>query len=342
MPVQYNDKKEETKMSINEITDIPGVLVELKNISDHPGPYCMSFGFDLNPLVKSIKRSGIVNSPVLVKNSKGNLDIVTGYRRIIAVKSMGFKKLQCRILSESEFFPLRCLLLNLNDNLTTRKFNDIEKGMILFRLNKFLSKDEIIESYMPLLGLPSNERTYIDFLRIDEELDNDLKQYVAEGRMSFQSAERILDIEHGLRSYIVDLLLSLKLNINQQSQLLDYLIDIVHSKKFSLIELLNNTDFKLIYFNEKINNPQKAKAILQYFREKRFPIMVKAEKDFKEKISNLHLPQGIRINYPPFFEGTSFRMEISFKNGKQLKEKVDQLSGVRNLEDIKPPWKKEA
>lgn len=329
-------------MSIDEITNIPGVLVELKNISDHPGPYCMSFGFNLNPLVKSIKRSGIVNSPVLVKNSKGNLDIVTGYRRIIAVKSMGFKQLQCRVLSESEIPPLRCLLLNLNDNFTTRNFNEIEKGMVLFRLNRFLSKDEIIESYMPLLGLPSNERTYIDFLRIDEELDNDMKQYVAEGRISFQSAERILVIEHGLRSYIVDLLLSLKFNINQQSQLLDYVIDIIHSKKLSLIELLNNTDFKLIYFNEKITNPQKAKAILQYFREKRFPIMVKAEKEFKEKISNLYLPQGIRINYPPFFEGPSFRLEISFKNGKELNEKVDQLSGVRNLEDIEPPWKKEA
>jgi len=342
MPVQYNDKKEETKMSIYEITDIPGVLVELKNISDHPGPYCMSFGFDLNPLVKSIKRSGIVNSPVLVKNSKGNLDIVTGYRRVIAVKSMGFKQLHCRILSESEFSPLRCLLLNLNDNLCTRTFNEIEKGMVLCRLNNFLPKDEIIESYMPLLGLPSNENTYSNFIRIDEELDDNMKQYVAEGRMSFQSAERILDIDYGLRSYILDLLLSLNFNFNQQTQLIDYLSDIKHSNESLLIDMLNSADFKQIYLNDKINKPQKAKAILQYFREKRFPIMVKAEKDFKEKISNLHLPQGIRINYPPFFEGPSFRLEISFKNGKQLKEKVDQLSGIRNLEDIKPPWKKEA
>ena len=58
--------------------------VNIKDIDDRPGPYCMSFGFDLEPLTESIRRVGLINSPLLVRNGNGELDIVIGYRRIRA------------------------------------------------------------------------------------------------------------------------------------------------------------------------------------------------------------------------------------------------------------------
>ena len=63
-------------MSIYNITEGSSQLVRLKDIEDQPGPYCMSFGFDMEPLKRSVKRAGLINSPLLIKNRRNQLDII--------------------------------------------------------------------------------------------------------------------------------------------------------------------------------------------------------------------------------------------------------------------------
>ncbi|MBN1277153.1 MAG: ParB N-terminal domain-containing protein [Deltaproteobacteria bacterium] len=327
-------------MSLNKILTLPLVSVDLKDISDEPGPYCMSFGFDPDPLISSIKSTGIVNSPILATNIQGNLDIVTGYRRIIAAKSLNLDRLQCRIISDSSLSSLECLLLNLHDNLAARELNEMEKAMVLSRLKKLLPEKDILYTYMRLLGLPSNEATFKRFVKMDRELDQNMKQLVSKGRISFQSAEKILDMNPDLRNYVLELFSLFTFNINQQSHLIDYMSDIIHSRKHSIADMTGEAEFRQINLNKHMNNPQKAKAIIQFFRDKRFPTLVKAEKEFKDRISSLELFYGVRINYPPFFEGPFFRMEVLFKNGRELKKMTEQISRLEGLEDIVPPWHK--
>jgi len=75
-------------MDINNITEITPQPVLLSNIDDSPGPCCMSFGFDLNPLIQSIERVGLINPPLLKRDNHGSITIITGYRRIKALKSL--------------------------------------------------------------------------------------------------------------------------------------------------------------------------------------------------------------------------------------------------------------
>ena len=46
-------------------------VVDLPDIDDSPGPYCMSFGFEPESLIASIKNVGLINPPYLIGNEDG-------------------------------------------------------------------------------------------------------------------------------------------------------------------------------------------------------------------------------------------------------------------------------
>ena len=48
------------------------------------------------------------------------------------------------------------------------KFNEIETGMILERLNPHVPREEILDHYMPLLNLPFHASTLDFYLKLKE------------------------------------------------------------------------------------------------------------------------------------------------------------------------------
>ena len=96
-----------------------------------------------------------------------------------------------------------------------------------------------------------------------------------------------------------------------------------------------------IFNNININNPQKAKNLLNFLKFRRFPLLTLCEKRFREKSTGLGLPDGVSISHPPFFEDPDYRLEIFFKNGKKLREKIDALGKVNGLESLGDPWKED-
>jgi len=302
----------------------------------------MSYGFDVKKLIESIRRVGLINSPVLKKNRDGKLSVVIGYRRIHALKSMGWDKIPCRILSESELTPLECLLLNLHDNLCYRDFNVVEKSMALSRLSSWLQRDEILNNYMPLLGLPSHEPTFFIYCRLDKELEEEIKASLTKGQLSLYAAKMFLDMDIGARSSIFRCIITLKFNINQQKQLIDYLLDISRGNYGSIPDILKEKTLKNIYSDTRMNNPQKVNALIRVLRSRLFPQLTAAETAFKKMVSGLDLPKGVSIKFPPFFEAADYRMQILFKDGKDLKEKIERLSGTEELAKLHDPWEKDS
>ena len=130
-------------MRIQKTTGDSPIQIDLGDINEMPGPYTMSFGFDLEPLIRSIENFGLINTPFVTRNPDQGVDVVMGYRRIKALKSLQWTRVPCIDLSQSGLSPLELLLLNLYDNLPTRRFNDVEIGMILTRLTTYLSKKEV-------------------------------------------------------------------------------------------------------------------------------------------------------------------------------------------------------
>jgi ParB-like chromosome segregation protein Spo0J len=298
----------------------------------------MSFGFELEPLIQSIQKVGLINSPITIKNNEGKLVIVAGYRRIMALKDLQIKKIPCRDLSDSGLTPLELLCLNLRDNLATRQFNDVEKAMILTRLASYIKREEILGRYMPLLDLPSHEETLLSFIRLEKCLEKEIKEVLAQGQLSMPIAKLLLDLDGDARRSIFNLTRNLKLNLNQQRILIDFLSDISHSENRSISEVLEEKPIEAIRADQRMNNPQKTKALLEFLRSLRLPSVVRAEKMFLKQVSSLNFPSGVRLTAPPFFEGSQYRLEVFFKNGEELKIKIEHLSQIKELQDLSDPW----
>ncbi len=325
-------------MEIHKITQIIPHIVDLKDIDDQPGPYCMSFGFNLRPLIKSIKKFGLVNPPLVVENKQGKMTIIIGYRRIQALKSLGWDKIPSRILSKSELYPPECLLLNLHDNIATRNLNEVEKGMVLSRLENYFNRTEILKQYMPLLDLPSHEPILIFFINLEKNFKKDIKEYIVQGHMSLKTAKMLLEMDLESRHSVFHLISNIKFNVNQQIQLIDYLVDLSNINGKSVSMFLKEQPFENICSDTHLNNPQKANALLRQLKAKRFPTLHQAETAFKDKVLKLGLPKDIRVIAPPYFEAPHYRLEVLFKDGKELVEKTKSLLRIDGLKDLRNSW----
>jgi ParB-like chromosome segregation protein Spo0J len=332
--------RESQTMDLPKLATGHSITLDLDHIIEDPGPFCMSFGFDLDPLIRSIREFGLINVPIVVKKGKGRVGVVSGYRRILALKHLQVEKVPCRDVSDSGLSTLQLLLLNLHDNRVTRIFNDVEKAMILTRLVPHVPRQEIIKEYLPLLDLPSRESTLELFLNIDG-LPHFGKEQLAKGALSVRAIRALLEVEPGLRAELLKRILNLKLTFNQQVKFIEMTVDICLRDHINTSELFNQTPFTGIMENEKLNFPQKAKAFLELLRSIRFPSLTHSEKSFRKSISALGLPQGTRISHPPFFEGADYLLEVPFKNGKQLKERIRALDNLDGVETLGDPWQEE-
>jgi ParB-like chromosome segregation protein Spo0J len=330
------------KMNILKISTGRIQSIDTDRINNSPGPYGMSFGFELMSMVRSIKRIGLVNVPLLIEDGKGTKTVISGYRRIQAVKSLKWDHIPCRVFQKSELSPLECLLLNLHENLATRSLNHVEKGMVLSRLNTYLPPNEIMKDYMPLLDLPSHEETFDFFLKIEKELDEDIKIYVARDRMSLRVVRMLLDMDPASRLPVFGLISRLKLNINQQIQLINYLYDISNIIKKPVVQLLKEESLENILLDNNLNPPQKAKSILRLQKTRRFPSLTEAEDTFNKMVSKLDLPKRVRIDPPLFFESPDYRLEVLFREGRDLREKIAWLFKLEGLEELGNPWERDA
>lgn len=320
-----------------DLSGVPEALVKLSDISEHPGPYCMSFRFELESYIRSIETFGLIQSPFLVEDAAGTKDVVIGFRRILALKSMGWDRALMKVLSMDHQSPKDLLLLNLYDNLTCRRFNDVEKGMVLNRLKPYFSGETIRYEFMPLLGLPSNEPTRLLYEKLEDQ-DMALRRSCAEGELSMKTIKALMETDPDSRFTLFQWIKNLRFNFNQQLLFIDNTIDISIKEGEGVSQVLQSKPLIRIKEDTRLNLPQKAKYVLAYLKNRKFPFLTRSEEAFETMISNLKLPERVKISHSPFFEDPDYRLEIRFRDGKALGETVKKLSQLNNLEGLGNPW----
>ena len=311
--------------------------IAVSKIDLDPGPFCMSFNFSLEQLKKSIERFGVLNAPYVIKGSESRYTVVTGYRRLLAARELDWPEVVCHVLPAS-IPPLEALLLNLYDNIVHRKMNEIEKAMVLLRLNRFVKREALIKEFMPMLGIPANKYN-LDILLRMPELEEQVRISIATQRISLRVAGLMMTLDSADRLKVNELFTVLRLSFNQQWEVIQWIVEIASREGRSPKEILEDDAVTGVMNSSKMSNPIRSKTIVKILRKRRFPSVVKAETAFKKGVSRLSLPQGLKITPPPFFEGKRYTLEIGFSQGEELKEKVESLFHQPGLEQITDFWK---
>ena len=312
--------------------------VNINDIDFEFTPFSFSYGFELDQIIKSIQKVGLINYPILKKEGDRFI-IVTGYKRLLALKKLGWPRVKCRIMAQDIPF-LECLLISLYENITTRDFNDIEKAILLSRLSQYLTRDQIIQEYMPLLRLPRYDHILDMYIWIDRDLQDDIKMLVIKERISINTLRRFFEWgipKEDLKVYSW-ILSNLKLSQNQQKEFVEYSYDVCKEKKISLEQFFSGSGIRDIIKNNSLNINDKTKKILYILRQARFPRLYEAKNKFDNIIKKMNLPDNVVISASPYFESPYYKMEISFRNGRELRHKIKKLNDIRELEEIRDPW----
>jgi len=312
------------------------VFLKAEEFEEKPGVFGMSYGFDSKKITSSIKEVGLLNKPYVRRNIAGRIDVVTGYRRIMACRALNWEVIPCIDLSDSGLSDADLLILNLYDNICVREFNNVEKYMIIRKLLSYFSLSDIHERFMPFLGVSS--RREIDLLLKIEDMTDDLKGYIAKGLISMKALDSLKEIKDYDLPIIIKFITELHLNFNQQLLFIEYINDISIREELDISTILAEKTFIELLDGASRNIPQRAKTLLDRLRIKRFPILVRNEKAFAKLILEVDLPPNVKIKHTPFFEGPDYILEISFKDGKKLKETIDSLTQVKGIEKINDPW----
>jgi hypothetical protein len=316
----------------------PTIRIPTDLLDTRPGPYTMSFGFDPGPMIQSVRKVGVINPPLVETDEEGRVRIVAGLRRVLALKTLAQQEILCVDLSGSGLTPCDKLLLNFHDNLATRDFNGPEKGMALERLLAHFAEQEVIERYMPLLGLPAHGPLLSSYVAIGR-LEEEIRLAFASGRISFQTVRSMLEMDALSRGSFYEWFLALQFNFNQQSQVIGLVMDLASISDHDPGQILAQSDLKAILDDPALNGPQKVKSAIEALRSRRLPKLAAAEKSFERTISSLGLPNGVRVHHSPYFESPDFRLEINFRDGEILRRKIMDLASNKNLELIRDPWK---
>jgi hypothetical protein len=88
---------------------------------------------------------------------------------------------------------------------------------------------------------------------------------------------------------------------------------------------------------EKLTRSQKGDRLRARLRKIRFPRLSQREEKFLQQSKRLHLPSGVQLVPPPFFEGQTFRLQIEFDDRKALEDKTAYVMGLvknNNFNDL--------
>lgn len=317
------------------IKKYPVRRLKIDRISDQPGRFCMSYGFDSTGLEKSLAQVGLINNPFIFICDDNGVETVTGFRRIQALRKLNVKTIDCYDLTDSGMPHYEMLRLAFHDNMFTRELNLVEKSMFFNRLTKLVKDNNLIRKYIDCLNVSLKD--YEVILGI-EKLDNSLKDSVSGGNINIKALERLIQLDINDAVLLNDWISKLKLNYNYQIQFIDYIIDISRIHKLSVSSVLGDEYYLNLLENRNENTPQKARELIDSLRTRRNPNLSKYQNIFEKKVKQLQLPKNIKIKNPGNFESEGYQLEIDFKNGVELWENLKRLVDRNELKNLGDPW----
>jgi ParB family chromosome partitioning protein len=160
-------------------------------------------------LAKSIKNEGLQNPPMVQKESKNSYLLMSGQRRLVALKKLGAKKIPVLLLTQSTKYDLEnAKAASVVENLHRNKMNTQDMTSACVFLAESIGKAKAAKS----LGISSQTlKKYLGFAAVPEklkqyvpkELSRDdatkLYQIISNVPKAVKIAERIITLDQKLR-----------------------------------------------------------------------------------------------------------------------------------------------
>ncbi|MBW1980938.1 MAG: ParB/RepB/Spo0J family partition protein [Deltaproteobacteria bacterium] len=307
-------------------------FIRLADIDWSDSVCLITYGAPPASLALSIETIGVVHSPVVQRKKSGLYRIVCGSRRLAICKKNGLDALRCSLLPE-ELSRQSCLRIAVFENAAARELNPVEKFLALSKTAGYVSRDELIDIYMPLLSLEPSEvmlGRYLSLAAVEAAVLDAVATYSLHERTAFALAGLRPQDRHSL----FQLFKELPFSASVAEEIIQLASEIALRDGSTIAAVIDSEDIRQLRLQTNRPARQRAGDIRLYLQEKRSPRLSSRKKRFAAEVRNLGLPSGVKLAPPPFFEGPRWRLECTFGHPADLVDKLQQVIRLAGSHDL--------
>jgi ParB-like chromosome segregation protein Spo0J len=284
--------------------------------------------FDQEPLpddlAASVREHGILQPPLLLAGEGGMLAVLSGSRRLRALRQTGDHATLCRVVAggidKRSLFSLILAEHRWHSPLTL-----IEKAFFLALAQRFFPADSLAE-FCPLLALPPQTREVVKLLAL-VDLPPEILRAAHYGQISAATVQTLTALSDEDRRAVFSSLMQLHLGDNKQRRFLHLLAEVSELRQKSSAAILQFPEITNILSDQHMNAPQKGQRLLDALTALAAPDSSEAERRFHQWESALALPAGAHIEYSPAFESDALRLILPFAGQRALEAFWRQTRG---------------
>jgi ParB-like chromosome segregation protein Spo0J len=276
----------------------------------------------------------MLNLPLLVEKETG-YKIVCGFRRIEACRRLNWADMEVRIL-ESDTKKLECITYAITDNSLQRPLNLIEQSISINLLFPFFKEVSVLGQELSAMGLPDNP-SIVNKIKELCHLPESVQNGILSNTISLAMALELGRLQQDDGVSFAKLFETLKLSLNKQKEILTLGKEISLREDIPILKVIKNDRVQKILANKDLDRNQKIRKIRIYLKQRRFPVITAAEKEFENQLKKLKLGSGTKLIPPDNFEDSTYILKLFFKNLTQLKDrqaKIDELIKNPSLRKI--------
>lgn len=310
--------------------------VPVEQILAEDTQFKISTGVVSAELMASIRLVGLLNPPILIASSDG-FRIVSGFRRVAALRQLGITSIPARLLDPRT--PVEsCIRIAIIENSSQRTLNLVEQAHAVGLLATFLTDSRQLADAACSVGVSVNP-SMVEKLKNLSAMDDTLKTGVLDGSIALPVAIQIQAIEDPADSQaLVALLKKLGLSLNRQREILEWIASICRRDDISVSQLLTNNEIVNCLQDPNLDRRQKGQLIRKYLKTSRYPTIQSYEKRFNDIVKKLALPKGSFLTAPPHFESPSYGLRFEFSSHDELRQKLEQFEKIIESEVLKYVW----
>jgi len=300
-------------------------IAKLSLIDSKDNSFRITTQINVDHLMDSINHVGMLNLPLLVEKETG-YKIVCGFRRIEACRRLNWADVEVRIL-ESDTKKLECITYAITDNSLQRPLNLIEQSISINLLYPFFKDVSVMGKELSAMGLPDNPsivKKIKELCHLPESIQNGILSNTISLAMALELGRLQQDAGEGFAK----LFETLKLSLNKQKEILTLVKEISLREDIPILKVIKNDRVQKILTNEDLDRNQKIRKIRIYLKQRRFPVITAAENKFENQLKKLKLGSGTKLIPPDYFEGTTYILELFFKNLNELKDRQASIDAL--------------
>jgi ParB family transcriptional regulator, chromosome partitioning protein len=306
--------------------------VSLPEINVDEETYRITTAINTDGLVAAIVKVGLINPPILVKRDFA-LVVVSGFRRIAAVRRIGLRQISARIL-DSASSHLNCAQLAIADNAFQRHLNPIEISRALSLLSPCFEIESELLQTAGALGLPESA-PLIKKLTPLCNLPMEVQEGVINDTIPLQVARMFYSLDEKAVVWFALIFKSLKISLNKQREIITLSQEIAYREDRSICSIFEDKPLRDILDNPDIDRSRKASAFRSYLKYRRFPALTRAKDAFEEMIKALKLENTAKLIPPADFEGTNYSFNLTFKNIAELERHQKTIDRITQCPEMK-------